>query len=206
VGIEKPFRLSFRQPAPAGVEYVHRAHPLVAAIADHVAERGLAEDLPTLAARCGTVFTDGVTTRTTLYLLRLRSQLTVEALAGGKVSQRRALLSEECLTVAVPDGGELAMLDETQALALMAAEPSRNMAEAQRTEQIEFALGDLAELDETFTAIAEDRAAALLADHTRVRAAAGGRSETLGVRYRVKPALPVDVIGVYVLLPTPRAL
>jgi hypothetical protein len=205
-GIDKPFRLTFRQPAPAGVEYVHRAHPLVAAIADHVAERGLAEDRPLLAARCGAIFSDGVAIRTTLYLLRLRSQLTVETLTGGKASRRRTLLSEECLTVAVRDGAEPAVLDETQALALMATEPSRNMTETQRGEQIAFALEDLAELDERFTAIAEDRAETLLADHTRVRAAAGGRGEALGVRYHVQAALPVDVIGVYVLLPAPRAL
>lgn len=45
-------------------------------------------------------------------------------------------------------------------------------------------------------AIAQQRADALLADHRRVREAA----KDVG-SYSVRPCLPVDVMGVYVLLP-----
>ena len=43
---------------------------------------------------------------------------------------------------------------------------------------------------------ARERAHALLADHQRVREAARDVGQ-----HQVKPCLPVDVIGVYVLLP-----
>ena len=41
----------------------------------------------------------------------------------------------------------------------------------------------------------------LLADHTRVRDAAIGRREAKGYRIAVEPCLPVDLIGVTVLVP-----
>jgi hypothetical protein len=44
--------------------------------------------------------------------------------------------------------------------------------------------------------LAQQRADILLADHKRVREAARDVGQ-----YNVKPCLPVDVIGVYVLLP-----
>jgi hypothetical protein len=44
--------------------------------------------------------------------------------------------------------------------------------------------------------LAHERAQALLADHRRVREAARDVGQ-----YSVSPCLPVDVIGVYVLLP-----
>ena len=40
VGFVTAAKIAFKQPAPAGAAYVHRAHPLVAALADHVAEAG----------------------------------------------------------------------------------------------------------------------------------------------------------------------
>jgi hypothetical protein len=49
------------------------------------------------------------------------------------------------------------------------------------------------DLIESFAA---ERAETLLSDHRRVRQAADDRGS-----YKVKPCLPVDVIGIYVLLP-----
>jgi len=49
---------------------------------------------------------------------------------------------------------------------------------------------------ERLSALAHERAQALLADHRRVREAARDVGQ-----YSVNPCLPVDVIGVYVLLP-----
>ena len=86
IGIDKPLKLTFSPPAPAGVEHVHRAHPLIVALAEYVAERTLEEEVPDLAARSGAIFTDAVTARTTVYLLRLRSQLAMETLEGNRVS------------------------------------------------------------------------------------------------------------------------
>jgi hypothetical protein len=59
----------------------------------------------------------------------------------------------------------------------------------QALEQLSSRAGDL-------DAFAGKRAAALLADHRRVREAADARGS-----YTVKSLLPADVVGVYVLLP-----
>lgn len=203
LGIAKTLRLTFSQPAPVGIEHIHRAHPLVVALSDYVAELALEEEVPDLAARSGAIFTDAVTERTTLYLLRLRSQLTIENLESGKVKGRRDLLSEECLTIAHA-GKEPLVLNEADAANLIAAEASRNMVAEQRESQIERALEELPKLEPTLAAIAEQRASELYEDHTRVRAAGAGRGEAAGQRYDVKPCLPVDVIGAYVLIPTPK--
>ena len=50
--------------------------------------------------------------------------------------------------------------------------------------------------DGALDAIAKDRAQALLADHRRVREAAEARGT-----YQVTASLPVDIMGVYVLVP-----
>ena len=188
-------RLGFHHPVPAGCEYVHRTHALVSVVADYLTERALAGDDPELAARCAAIFTDSVTARTTVYLLRLRTQITVKS--GEAV---RHLLAEDCATVAVTGGPQssspgLAVGDE--ALRFLAARPVRNMAPEHRTRLIQGALDGLAALAPSFNALAERHAEEVLADHKRVRAAADAR----GWRYDVRAALPVDVIGVYVLLP-----
>ena len=77
------------------------------------------------------------------------------------------------------------------------------MVPEQRQRQIERALAELPGLEPALTALAEQRARDLYEDHTRVRAAGAGRGEASGARYSVTPCLPVDVIGVYVLIPTP---
>ncbi|MGQ0501578.1 MAG: hypothetical protein ACT4P0_03050 [Panacagrimonas sp.] len=48
--------------------------------------------------------------------------------------------------------------------------------------------------------LANERAQTLLQDHRRVRKAADAKGS-----YQVTASLPVDVMGVYVLLPTPPA-
>ena len=55
---------------------------------------------------------------------------------------------------------------------------------------------DTAEVRAGLAAYAEDRAVTLAADHARLRAAARMTGEV-----RVEPVLPLDLIGVFVLLP-----
>jgi hypothetical protein len=59
-------------------------------------------------------------------------------------------------------------------------------------QSLEFAKTNQAYLEQ----LAKERAQALLVDHRRVREAARDVGQ-----YSVSPCLPVDVIGVYVLLP-----
>lgn len=198
IGLGRTAKLAFRYPVPVGVEHVHRAHPVVATLAEHVAEEALDADRPEIGARCGAIFTKAVDTRTTVYLLRLRSQLTVETRdLEGRFMPGKSLLSEECLAVAVRGSAQPEILTEADALAMMSLELGRNMEPGQQIRLIEQALGAIPGLEAEFANIAQGRAEELLADHRRVREA----SDAKGIRYAVTPALPVDKIGVYVLMP-----
>jgi superfamily II DNA or RNA helicase len=193
----KSLRIAFRLPAPAGFEFIHRTHPLVAALADYLTERALAEDLPDLAARCGAVATRAVIRRTTLLLLRLRSQIGIEEREGIRWRRVRTLLSEEAVCIAVAGSEPPHLLDDGDSLDLMAAEPARNMDAEERAYEIRESLDDLPRLIPAVEALARKRAEALLADHTRVRDAAAAK----GVRSTVEACLPADVIGAFVLVP-----
>ena len=198
IGFGSAAKVAFEQPAPAGTSYIHRAHPLVAALADHVAEQALDADSPEIGARCSAIFTQGVDVRTVLYLLRLRCQIEI-AWRGrdGRYDNSRALLAEECLAIAIRGADSAELLTEEKALSLLSLEPGRNMPDGQKSYLVRQALESLPDMEDTFDSIAGDQAARLLADHRRIREASDAR----GVRYNVVPALPVDKIGVYVLMP-----
>ncbi|MGD0105152.1 MAG: helicase-related protein [Rhodopila sp.] len=194
----KSLRVAFRLPAPAGFEFIHRTHPLVASLADYLTERALAEDLPDLAARCGAITTRAVTRRTTLLLLRLRSQIGVEEREGTRWRRVRTLLSEEAVCIAIAGAEPPRLLENADSLDLMAAEPARNMDAEERAYEVRESLDDLPRLTPAMEALAHSRATALLADHTRVRDAAAAKKS---VRSTVEACLPADVIGAFVLVP-----
>lgn len=195
-GLVGTLRIDFHQPAATGAQFIHRTHPLVSVLADHLLESALessnANDAALDAvARAGAIFTDGVQVKTTVLLVRLRHQLTVT-----HRGQSRLLLCEETLAVGVPADEALPLLEDAAARALMAAEPARNMPPPLRDQHIQRALDQLDAQQPTLEALAHKRAQLLLDDHRRVREAAQGRGE-----YRVIPSLPVDVMGVFVLIP-----
>ena len=132
-----------------------------------------------------------------LYLLRLRSHLRVERTGVNGDAPVKSLLAEECLGLAVRGGAEPELLTDDDALSLLSLEAGRNMAEGQKVHLIRQALDALPALERTFEQVAIERAKRLLADHRRIRDA----SRVRGERYEVVPALPVDTIGVYVLMP-----
>ena len=221
IGFRVSAKLAFDSTAAGGAVFVHRAHPLVSVLADHVAEEALgrarqrqprvrpgvvAETAvpyapePDIGARSAAAFVRGMEKRTALYLLRLRSHLQVERRGPNGYRPVKSLLAEECLGVAVRGSGKPKLLAEDEALSLLALEPGRNMPDGQKTHLIGQALDGLPGLEPTFERLARERAGELLADHRRIRDAGGVRGE----RYDVVPALPVDMIGVYVFLPMAR--
>jgi hypothetical protein len=108
------------------------------------------------------------------------------------------LLAEECRLLAfrgAPDKAE--WLDEKDAETLLFIEPDANIspdlasnAIMRINEGIDFLRPNLEE-------VAQARAEELLRAHRRVRTAA----RIKGLRYRVEPHLPPDVLGMYAYLP-----
>ena len=197
-GFTSAAKIAFEQPAPAGAVYVHRAHQLVAALADYVSEQALDADRPEIGARAGAIFTTEIDSRTVLYLLRLRSQIQIEQRDEyGEFAPLKSMLAEECLGVAVNGSAAPQPLTQDDALSLLQLEPGRNMHDGQKSLLISQTLNSISVLEDTFNRLARERANELLADHRRIREASAAK----GLRYSVTPALPVDKIGVYVFMP-----
>lgn len=196
IGIDGPLRLVFDRPGPSGTLHATRAHPLVRLFAEYLAERALAEE-GDVAARSGALFSDAVSTRTVLAILRLRAQIEIEKTGNAALQH---LLSEECVVARVLREGPIEVLDDVESRKLLSAPPPRDMRPEQRQRSVQAAIDLLATREAELSAVAMVRAKTLLEDHVRVRDAAIGRGRR-GYRVDVQPCLPVDVIGLWVLVP-----
>lgn len=181
-GINRPQSIDFAE--------LHRSHPLVGLMAQHLLEDALSSERP-LAARCAATLTDDVDVATTIYLLRLRHQLSY-------VRRREPfqMMAEETVALAVRGRTNPQWLADDSVNRLLECTPSGNLPAEAVQREVRAALDFLAAHPQPLQALAEQRAQALLADHERVRAAA----RDVG-HHSVSPCLPVDVMGVYVLLP-----
>lgn len=194
-GLSGTLRIDFHQPAAQGATFIHRTHPLVAVLADTLLEQALdatpSVDDAAAVARAGAAFVSAVSLKTTVLLLRIRHQL---AVTHG--TSTRLLMCEEAVAVAATGSDSFTELPPEQTRQLLGAEATRNMPAPLRDRQLQSALDALHGWQPQFEAIAKARAQALLQDHRRVREAAEGRGS-----YQVTASLPVDVMGLYVLLP-----
>jgi hypothetical protein len=112
------------------------------------------------------------------------------------------LLVEECLTALVSCDG-LEPLEGAAALELLEAPASGNVDAGQRQQWLQEAVAEIDALQPALGALAQLRAQLAEDDHRRVREASLRSGESLRMRFRCEPSLPVDVIGLIVLLPAP---
>ena len=181
-GVELPPDLSY--------EDLTRAHPLVANLAGYVLESALdpVGDQP-IASRSGAAVSREVAKVTRIYLLRLRHRLDV---------RKRALVVEETQAVAAIGAGESAqwITEPAEVEKLLHFIPSSNLTATAVQNAVRRATEFAAAQTNWFNDFASKRAEELLSDHRRVRDASGDRG-----KFAVAPILPVDVMGVFVLLP-----
>ncbi|BAU06825.1 MULTISPECIES: hypothetical protein [Fischerella] len=88
---DKSRLLVFTTPAPEGVEYVGRNHPLVEGLARYILEEALSQTKDPIAARCSLTITNAVQKPTILLLVRLRHLL--------NSAKQQSLLAEECAVI-----------------------------------------------------------------------------------------------------------
>jgi superfamily II DNA or RNA helicase len=195
-GLRGTVLLGFTYPAPPRCRYVHRSHPLVAVLAESLLERTLGSDPnepgndPAVLGRVGAWESPAVKARTTVALLRLRHQLTVQSGA-----RSTTLFVEEAAVFAWVGASASPVSDERVGEWLMAP-PSGDPASTARARAITRSLELLAQRRGELDAFAELRAKQLLQDHRDVREASDARGS-----YQVKAILPPDVIGLFSLLP-----
>ncbi len=196
-------RLSFHSPARDGSQLLSRSHPLVVELADFVAERALSGLDPDLAARASVIRTKAVTRRTQVLVLRLRHQLHQSRWTGSQYEALPDLLVEECLAARVTGDG-VEPLEGGAALELLEAPASGNLDPGAREQWLREAVAEIDALQPALSALAQLRAQQAEDDHRRVREASLRSGESLRMRFRCEPGLPVDVIGLFVLLPAPQ--
>lgn len=186
---DRPRLITFSHPAPSEVEYVGRNHPLVEGLARYLLEEALENLESPTAARCGVTVTDAVTVPTSILLLRLRYLL--------ESPKHSTLLAEECLVVGFtgsPSQPQWLSDEETRTL-LQRVEPTGDLPLQRKRIAIERLLSHLPDLEAPLEQIAGARSQSLLQSHRRVRAM------TQEGQVRVKPQLPMDILGVYLLQP-----
>ncbi len=198
-------RARFELPLEDGVVYLSRTHPVVEALASFVVDTALDPIAEGVARRAGAIRTRAVERRTTALLVRNRFDVITRTLPRGDVGagpvrpgQERRLLAEECRLLAfagLPESAE--WLDEDAAERLLDATPGANISPEQARDAVARILEGYGSFEPRLEEEARRRAEALLDSHRRVREGA----RLTGVRYAVEPQLPVDVLGVYVLLP-----
>jgi hypothetical protein len=187
------FTARFALPVREHEVYLSRTHPFVEGLATYVLDTALDPMQERAARRCGAIATREVQRRTTLLLVRFRFHIVTQ-----HGDEERMLLAEDCLALE----GEGALADATwhtgdEVEALLQAEPDQNVVPDRARHVVQRVVDDYEQIRPHLEAVAYHRAEELLQAHRRVRSAARMR----GVRYRVEPQLPPDVLGVYVYLP-----
>ena len=194
IGRDEPFTGRFDLPLPDGEFHLGRASPVIEGLASWTLDQALdadSRDTAPVASRCGVIASSAVTTRTTLLIARFRYHLRTAGSDGGTV------LCEEIAPLACTGSAEtLRWLSPEEGERLLAAQPERNLLPTAMEQQLGLTLPVLPKLRAALEPVAQERAEAQLAAHERVRAA--GRATG---RVAIEPVLPVDLLGVYVLLP-----
>jgi superfamily II DNA or RNA helicase len=185
--------ISFEDNPQLDVAHVGRVHPLVATLAETMAEGALdpgGRQGGAPVGRAGAWRSRAVTRMTTVLLMRLRFTM----VTSGRVS--RTLLAEEATALAFGGIDTTAIASGAEALALLEPEVSGNLERSVIERRVADALARVESYERAVAIYAAERAAQLSNDHQRVTEAARGGSTT-----EVSPVLPADIIGLYVLFP-----
>lgn len=193
-GLTGTIFVDFDYPPAARCKPVQRSHPLVSVLAETLLERTLGADAvndddPGILGRVGCWVAEDITSMTTVALVRLRHQLTTQRGASSNTT-----LVEEATALAWMGADKT--LEGLDALQLLQPTPLTDPPQSVRDRKISDAIKQMESRISELDTFAERRAQALLADHRRVREAADARGS-----YSVRSLLPVDIIGVFVLLP-----
>lgn len=183
-------KVSFESPTPEGYHYLGRNHRFVEQLCQLVMANTLARQ-DKRAARAAVIRTSQVTTKTTLLLFRCRN--VIEQSKGG-----HQIVAEEMLLWGwrgAPNDREF--LDHEQSRQLLGeARATSNLSREARASFLDNEIGLLAHLEKEFDELSEEQSKQLVAAHERFSALMDKQ------RFQVVyPVLPMDLMGIYVLLP-----
>lgn len=184
-------RVSFYSPTPQGYHYLGRNNRFVEQLCQLVMANTLART-GKRAARAAVIRTRQVTSKTTLLLFRCRN--VIERPRG-----KQQIVAEEMILWGwrgTPQQMEILHHDEAKAL-LNTARASSDLSPQARASFLANELKLLASFGAQFDQVAEQQSQQLVGAHERFSALVDG-SRRFQVVY---PVLPMDLLGVYILLP-----
>tara|TARA_R100000027_G_scaffold64353_1_gene57749 strand:+ start:9121 stop:12000 length:2880 start_codon:yes stop_codon:yes gene_type:complete len=184
-------QVSFESPTPEGFHYLGRNHPFV----EQICQRVLADTMERNqrgAARAAVFRSSAVERMTTLMLFRVRNVIEEKHDKGPK------LIAEEMLLWGYrgqPGQAEYLELAEAHRL-LSEATVDGDLSDARRQRELGEHLQHLDGLRERFDQLAEERSKHLVEAHERFSRLVDRKKFEV-----VYPVLPMDVLGVYILIP-----
>ena len=183
-------KISFDSPTPEGYLYLGRNHHFVEQLCQLVMANTVARE-GRRAARAAVLRTKQVEIKTTLLLFRCRNVI-------AQRSGSHQIVAEEMLLWGwrgTPDDREHLSHEQARSL-LSEARASSNLSVEARASFLENELGLLGQLNEALNELAEEQSKRLVAAHERFSALMDKQ------RYQVVyPVLPMDLMGMYILLP-----
>ena len=182
--------ISFQSPTPENHHYVGRNHRFVEQLCQLIMANTLAR-VDKKAARAAVIRSGQVKVKTTLMLFRCRNVIE-------QVKANYQVVAEEMVLWGwrgTPQQKEF--LDHTTAKALLSeARATSDLSPQARASFLENELKLLAHLDEEFQTVAEQQSKRLVESHQRFSALMDKQQFQV-----VYPVLPMDLLGMYVLLP-----
>lgn len=186
-------QVSFKSPTPGGYKYIGRNHPFSEHLSQHIINNAL-QSANNSAARAAVLRSADVKQKTVLFQLRVRNviaeqpsnkQIVAEEMwlwgYEGEVNQKNFLTKEVALNI------------------LMSVKASQNMEEPEKAhwlnEEMQWVKNETLFRKQT-DEVALERAHHLVESHTRFKKLVSGNKYQV-----VEPVLPMDVLGVYILLP-----
>jgi superfamily II DNA or RNA helicase len=189
-------RISFRSPTPLGHVYVGRNHRFVEELCQYVTAIAFEENHERAVSRAAVIRTNAVQTKTTIVLLRARNVIE-------DVAKNTRLVAEEILAHGYRgSAAELEYINADDATKLIGeATASGDLSGPAREAALNREIEELMSIQTHTDKIAIDRAQHLVEQHERYRKVLSKRAPVKSKFRAVEPILPMDIVGLYVLLP-----
>jgi superfamily II DNA or RNA helicase len=184
-------KVSFESPTPEGYLYLGRNHLFIEQLCHYLLGNAIKHDVLAGPARAAIERSSSVDTKTTLILFRVRNVIE-------EGESKVQLVAEEMLLWGYRgSASDKQFLEFDEAKSLMESMiPSGNLTLEAKADFLIGELSNLKALESDFNSLAEKRAEKLVDAHERFRKVLSGS------KYKVvKPVLPMDILGVYILLP-----
>lgn len=186
-------QLSFKSPTPAGYKYIGRNHPFTEHLSQHIMNSAL-QQAANSAARTAVLRSAEMKQKTVLFQLRVRNVIAEQP------SNKQIVAEEMWLWGYEGEVNQKQFIDKEEAMnLLMNVKPTQNMEEGEKAywlnEEMAWVLDEKSFREQT-DEVALERANHLVESHTRFKKLVSGN------KYKVvEPVLPMDVLGVYIILP-----